>query len=507
MLRRLISRFAAPRMLAAVLFSSLVLPYSVGCYEKEDAPLGRSWFDPTELGRYPENTLVVPIVKNLDAVAEGPDKTFVNARDVTSDDLVYTAVDSVIVPNDIIQVTITGLFGPGIESVRPAQKVSSSGKISLPYINQVKVAGLTEAQAEEAIRAAYRDSGMMADAPVTVTTLQSQGQTFSINGAVARPGRYLIETEDFRIMNALVVSGNVTSELGIDYIYVIRNKSSNPSPAQPAPNAQPAPVPGANDPLSPGSALPSDQQPRRVSYLAQGMPAEPAPSTPAAAEPEAPAEPATSAAPNTEGRTVIIDGKEVPMGEQASEPSKPSEPSEPASEPVKDQPAEPGTFEFQAPQEPSDREVIRIPNEALKRGELKYNIVIRPGDFVFVPSPVIGEYYMGGHVNRPGAYSLTARTIRLTDAVLAAGGLDPVAWPDRCSIRRKISGDRAIIVRVNLQRVVDGLDPDIYLRPDDQVMVGTNAIAPFLAVFRNAFRMTYGFGLIYDKNFADDNNN
>lgn len=494
-MRRLISRLAAPRTLAAVLLSVLVLPFAVGCYEKEDAPLGRSWFDQTELGRYPENTLVVPIVKNLDAVAEGPDKTFVNARDVMSDDLVYAPVDSVIVPNDIIQVTITGLFGPGVESVRPAQKVSSSGKISLPYINQVKVAGLTEAQAEEAIRAAYRDSGMMADAPVTVTTLQSQGQTFSINGAIARPGRYLIETEDFRIMNALVVAGNVTSELGIDYIYVIRNKASSPAPAQPvAPDAQPAPKPGADDPLNPGSALPADQQPRRVSYLVQDIPAEPAPSTPAPADPSAPA------APGTEGRTVIIDGKEVPMGEQ------PSEPVAPATEPAKEQPADDKAFEFQSPQEPSDREVIRIPNDALKRGELKYNIVIRPGDFVYVPSPVIGEYYMGGHVNRPGAYSLTARTIRLTDAVIAAGGLDPVAWPDRCSIRRKISGDRAIIVRVNLQRVMDGLDPDIYLRPDDQVLVGTNALAPFLAAFRNAFRMTYGFGLIYDRNFADEDN-
>lgn len=487
MLRWLISRLAAPRTLAAIVLCGLVSPFSVGCYRNEDAPLGRSWFDPTELGRFPENTLVVPIVKNLDAVAEGPDKMFVNARDVRADDLVYAPVDSVIVPNDIIQVTITGLFGPGVESVRPAQKVSSSGKISLPYINQVKVAGLTEAQAEEAIRAAYRDSGMMADAPVTVTTLQSQGQTFSINGAIARPGRYLIETEDFRLMNALVVAGNVTSELGIDYIFVIRNKAATPqTPAAEPPAAQPQPVPGANDPLNPGSALPTDQQPRRVSYLVQDMPAEPAP-----------AEPAT---PGTEGRTVIIDGKEVPMGEP------PAAPEAPATEPATEQPKAEEPFEFQSPQEPTDREIIRVPNDALKRGELKYNIVIRPGDFVFVPSPVIGEYYMGGHVNRPGAYSLTARTIRLTDAVIAAGGLDPVAWPDRCSIRRKIGGDRAIIVRVNLQRVMDGLDPDIYLHPDDQVLVGTNAVAPFLAAFRNAFRMTYGFGFIYDQNFADENN-
>jgi hypothetical protein len=38
-------------------------------------------------------------------------------------------------------------------------------------------------------------------------------------------------------------------------------------------------------------------------------------------------------------------------------------------------------------------------------------------------------------------------------------------------------------------------------------MVGTNAIAPFLAAFRAGFRITYGFGFIYDRNFYDQNNN
>jgi hypothetical protein len=46
----------------------------------------------------------------------------------------------------------------------------------------------------------------------------------------------------------------------------------------------------------------------------------------------------------------------------------------------------------------------------------------------------------------------------------------------------------------------------VFLKPDDQVLVGTNAIAPYLAAFRNAFRITYGAGFIYDRNFAYDRN-
>jgi 5-formyltetrahydrofolate cyclo-ligase len=48
-----------------------------------------------------------------------------------------------------------------------------------------------------------------------------------------------------------------------------------------------------------------------------------------------------------------------------------------------------------------------------------------------------------------------------------------------------------------------GLDPDLFIKPHDQIRVGTHAIAPFLAAIRNSFRMTYGFGFVYDRNFAD----
>jgi hypothetical protein len=58
-----------------------------------------------------------------------------------------------------------------------------------------------------------------------------------------------------------------------------------------------------------------------------------------------------------------------------------------------------------------------------------------------------------------------------------------------------------------MDKVFSGTQPDIYLKPNDIVRVGTNAYAPFVAAFRNAFRITYGFGFLYDRNYAPNNNN
>ena len=144
---------------------------------------------------------------------------------------------------------------------------------------------------------------------------------------------------------------------------------------------------------------------------------------------------------------------------------------------------------------------------ALRQGDLRYNIVIRPDDLILVRPPVIGEYYMGGHVARVGVYSLTARKISLTQAVISAGMLDQLAIPGRAQIIRRIGSDHNCFVRVDLEKIFAGELPDIYLKPDDQVLVGTNAIAPFLAAMRGGYRFTYGFGFIYDRNFAYDVNN
>ena len=150
----------------------------------------------------------------------------------------------------------------------------------------------------------------------------------------------------------------------------------------------------------------------------------PTPTTPAPEVLSAvPPAPATMPAGDQEGRYVIIDGKPVMVDRTGT----PTVATTMESMPMATNDTE--HFEFNAPMEPTDQHVIRIPLNDLRRGELKYNVVIRPGDYIYVPQPMIGEYYMGGHVLRSGVYSLTARKITLKEAFISAGMLDPVAIP------------------------------------------------------------------------------
>jgi len=99
-------------------------------------------------------------------------------------------------------------------------------------------------------------------------------------------------------------------------------------------------------------------------------------------------------------------------------------------------------------------------------------------------------------------YSLTGRKITLRQAVISAGMLDQLAVPGRCSITRRVENNKEVVARVDLEKIFAGQEPDIYLKADDMVEVGTNAVAPFLAASRGAFRLTYGFGFLYDRNYA-----
>jgi protein involved in polysaccharide export with SLBB domain len=148
--------------------------------------------------------------------------------------------------------------------------------------------------------------------------------------------------------------------------------------------------------------------------------------------------------------------------------------------------------------------LIRIPSEKLFAGDPRYNIVIRPGDSVFVPVDIVGECSIMGNVNRAGFIDITGRPITLKQAIAAAGGLGPLAWPKRCEIVRRIGRDKEEIVMVDLDKIASGEQPDFFIKPHDLINVGTHATARWRAVMRNAFRATYGFGFAYDRNFAYD---
>lgn len=473
---------AGPGLMAIVLLGMLS-----GCDTTFD--INKGFFDPSEMGRFQRTALTVKILKNLDTGIEETDERFATATNVKSSDLVASNSDYVVGPNDLIQISILGLLSPDVETTKQT-RVSQSGFISLPLVGQVKAAGLTEAQLEQAIVQAYRDANYIQNAQVSVVTIEARNRTFSILGAVTQPGQYAILDANFRLLDALVLARDVNSQTGIDYIYIVRQKSQDTKEAPgevPATETAPAATQPAPANLAPRSAAPQTNPPRMMMD---------SPEIAATA-------PSTAPAGGAEGRIIVVDekpmqiegGKTVPEQQGAAPTTNAAEQTGATA-----QASEKG-FEFNDLREPSDVRVIRVPFEDLKRGEFRYNVVIHPQDLIIVPQPVIGEYYMGGHVSRTGVYSLSARNITLTQAVIAAGMLDQLAIPSRTEIRRRLSPTREVLTRVDLDKIFAGEEPDILLKPDDQVMVGTNAIAPFLAAFRSGFRLTYGFGFLYDRNY------
>lgn len=493
----------SPRFAISTCVAAASLAMLGGCESIGD--LNKGWFNPGEVGRFETEPLMLPIVATLDTGVEEPNDQFTSATDVQAEDLVATAQDYVIGKNDLLNISITDLVAPGVETVK-ASRVSESGNVSLPLVGQVRAEGLTEPQLETEIQRVYREANLMPNAQVTVTVQQALARTFSILGSVMRPGQYQITQGDFRILDALVTAGDISSQ-GVDYLYVIRRPDSEPG-ATPAPGTSPqtAPQDPATpvDPLAPQS---SNYRPtsaddlKRVALLVQDAPAQ-------------------GTAPGSgEGQYIIVDGKRVPA--PTANQGANVDPAAPAAnvqtdaptamQPAAAAPAAPsqstGGFEFSDPSGGTSARVIKVPVTQLKNGDLRYNIVVRPQDMIIAPLPTTGEYFMDGHVNRTGVYSLTARNITLKQAIAAAGGFDQLAIPARTEIIRRIGDDKEVFAVVNMDKVASGQQPDIYLKPNDIVRVGTQAHAPFLAAFRNAFRVTYGFGFLYDRNYAPSNIN
>lgn len=209
---------------------------------------------------------------------------------------------------------------------------------------------------------------------------------------------------------------------------------------------------------------------------------------------------AGSQTPTGEIEWVLQDGKWVPIpkGQPQTAPAPTAaEPATPA------EAAKPDTLPMDAEwQEAVQTRLMKIPADKLLAGDQRYNIVIKPGDTIYVPVDMIGEFCIMGNVNRAGFIGLTGRPMTLKMAIAAAGGLGPLAYPKYCEVVRRLDGDREEIVMVDLDKIASGEQPDFYIKPNDLINVGTHPTSRWRAALRNAFRAAYGFAFVYDRNFA-----
>ena len=101
------------------------------------------------------------------------------------------------------------------------------------------------------------------------------------------------------------------------------------------------------------------------------------------------------------------------------------------------------------------------------------NMAVEPGDMINVPEA--GMFFVDGAVRKPGSYAL-GRQYSLTQALATAGGVDPELNSNDVSILRRKGPGELQTIALNLTEVMSGDIADPQIRPDDVIVVPTNAI-------------------------------
>ena len=515
-------RLSAARLAPAAIIVALA---SGGCdYD--------SWLDPSRTGYFEHTPTSIPILRKIDVIEVEEDAFTTEIGPPKPEDLAAGAAEYNFASGDQLEIQINDLF----QVDKPEQfrrTVDQSGRILLPIVGSIDASGMSESDLVTAIETKLKP--IIRDPKVSVTVLEGRAFTFVVDGQVRNAGVYALSRPDFDIEQAVALAGGANE--GVRRVRIVRTlehveqptdaaPASQPAaPAQPSAPAQPAaPAPSVDDllkqiqpsapaaeekPASPG-ALRSPAAPVDVDQL-QAPAATEAP----VVQPDAAVQVPVARVPADESRYVFDTQKQewvyVPAGGQG-----PANPDGGLSAPNSPEGAITGPAAGKLEARPLRRAAdFRLPNgkktrvilvdwDALQRGDLTQNVIIRPGDKIHVESD-LGVVYIDGEVSRPGVYNLPpVGELTLSRLVSAAGGLGQIAIPQRVDLVRKIAPDREAAIRVNLAAIRNRAEPDIVMRADDHIIIGTNFFATPLAVIRNGFRMTYGFGFLLDRNFGND---
>lgn len=103
------------------------------------------------------------------------------------------------------------------------------------------------------------------------------------------------------------------------------------------------------------------------------------------------------------------------------------------------------------------------------KGDLRHNIQVEPGDYIYVASKLRNEIYVFGAVRAPGVMPMESG-LTTVGAVAAAGGFTKDAWRDRVVVIRGRL-DQPELLTAHLNKVFHGKESDFEVQPGDIVYV------------------------------------
>ncbi|MBX3374416.1 MAG: polysaccharide biosynthesis/export family protein [Phycisphaeraceae bacterium] len=455
-----------------------------------------SFFNPSVVGYWEHQPTTIPILTRLDAIESREDAwgqtTSVSPEDLLPSDLTYR-----LSPGDLVTVRILDLYATGQWAVAQG-RIDPGGFLRVPEVGDVLAAGMTPQELQDALRDLY--DPLIRFPQIDLTLEQSGGFKYALYGFIGNPNVYILSEPNFRLLEATALAGGLSDV--VQRIFVIRRVALSESvrPGFDRRDAAPGTPPG------PAPAVDIDELIERIEQRPGGV-------QPGALRQDG-------------GPAIDIDDLEpVPATGQPREGidqvrrRRPTEGGGPGAwvyieerrEWVRVQASGDGTSISDAPGQRAGEpplyveRIIEIPVTPLLHGDSRYNIIVRPGDQIYVEPPAQGIIYVDGQINRPGSFEIPIRNgVTLSRLIAVAGGLSQLAIPDRIDLVRKVGPTREAVIRVNLAAIRHRTEPDILLKPDDHIIVGTTWAATPLAVIRNGFRATYGFGFLLDRNFGND---
>lgn len=466
-----------------------------------------SYMDPSKVGRWERTPTSVPILTHLAAI-EDPEQRWVDKSEITPEDLEPQSEQYRVGPGDVIALTIWDLVQRGSADVLPRQ-VDQNGYIEVPQLGRIFVSGLTEPEVAEAVAGKMVELQIVGDPLVSVVVESRRQQVYHLMGNVQNPGPYLVPSADYRLLEALVAAGGFPEF--VDEILVIRQvplTDTELSPESPddvfRPRDPSEAAPGGEDLLdviddlsSPG-ALGGSMGGVIPAMVATRQPAGEAPPIDLIDSDDSRPTPADAGNDNAEAASRMLEPRWRYRNGRWTRESYAAARRYPIAGEGSDLPRDSRGELF-------TQRVIRVPVRPLVAGDARYNIIVRPGDIVRVPPAEVGNFYLDGEVNRPGVYSLPqVGRMTLMRAITTGGGLSPIAIPERVDLTRMVGPDEQATIMLDLRAIAEGTQPDVYLRRDDVINIGTNFWATPLAVIRGGFRTSYGFGFLLDRNFGND---
>lgn len=138
--------------------------------------------------------------------------------------------NSIIAPGDILTVALWSteenslLTAPGQRATQlEGLAVSSSGEVFIPYVGNVRIAGMSPDHARETLQG--RLAAVSPSIQVQLAIAENRGSVVSLVGGVASPGAYPMRDQSYTVLSLIAEGGGVPPNLNNPQIRLIRGDS------------------------------------------------------------------------------------------------------------------------------------------------------------------------------------------------------------------------------------------------------------------------------------------